>query len=58
MVECGDKGDKGDKAGIGKSVEILARRRMCMRPPGFEPGLEAREAPVLPLDYDRLLLSY
>ena len=29
-----------------------------MRPPGFEPGLEAREAPVLPLDYDRFLYLY
>lgn|GEM_PF-1112920 len=41
---------------IGKRVyEESAMEKKSMRPPGFEPGLEAREAPVLPLDYDRPL---
>ena len=38
--------------------KIKSQLKMDMRPPGFEPGLEAREAPVLPLDYDRLLYFY
>ena len=29
-----------------------------MRPPGIEPGLEAWEATVIPLDHGRLLLLY
>ncbi len=39
------------------SAENLGSKREEMRPPGFEPGLEAREAPVLPLDYDRSMTT-
>ena len=44
---------------IGKRVyEGSIFDEKSMRPPGFEPGLEAREAPVLPLDYDRLCSNF
>lgn len=37
-----------------EKIEDLILRADGMRPPGFEPGQRAREARVLPLDYDRL----
>ena len=39
-----------------KVAKSRARDNKQMRPPGIEPGLEAWEATVIPLDHGRLLL--
>ena len=36
----------------------LVRDNNQMRPPGIEPGLEAWEATVIPLDHGRILLYF